>query len=168
MPTGANGERLTDGQLGWRQGVFSDSPRTKVVRYDTEAARTGATPPLIDGVPQGGVSWAINCSMRGGGIGQRLTMQPLVQGQNWSGLYQGGMVYQPDATDPILILAIGGQIYRVRVDTDNSVTNLTAAYGQHPPTRSSASSAKPRCSAIQIGDFHQPALLRFRRSGPSQ
>ena len=84
MPTGTNGLRLTDGQLGWRQGIFSDVPRTKVVRYDTESARTGATPPLIDGVPEGGLAWAVNCSVRGGAIGQRFTMQPVVQGQNAS------------------------------------------------------------------------------------
>jgi hypothetical protein len=152
----ANGAgRLTDGQLGWRQGVFSDLPRTKVVRYDTEAARTGATPPLTDGVPQNGLSWAINCSMRGGGIGQRFTMHPVVQGANWSGLYQGGMMYQPDATDPILILAIGGNLYRVRVDTDNSVTDLTAAYGPGiPPAQEFCYFRQAEMfGVIQIGDL---------------
>lgn len=127
----ANGNELhlIDGQLSWRGGIQSDVPRSKTVLSDAVSARTGEKPPLIDGVPGNCLAWGINISVRGGGIGQRFTIQPVVQGANWSGVYQGGMMYQPDATDPILILAIGGVLYRVRVDTDYSVTDLTAAYG---------------------------------------
>lgn len=89
----------------------------------------GTVPAVMDAVPTNGLAWAINCSVRGGGIGQRSTLHPLVQDANWSGLYQGGILYLPDAIEPVLILAIGGHIYRVRVDTDNSVTDLSAAWG---------------------------------------
>ena len=114
--------RLVDGQLCWTGGVQSSTPRTKVV------------PGILDdGVKQNQLAWAINCSVRGGGIGQRPTLQPLVQSVPWSGLYQGGMLYQPDVADPHLLLLIGGNLYRVRVDTDNSVDDLSGAYGLTMP-----------------------------------
>lgn len=151
----ADGLRLTDGQLSFRGGVSSDVPRTKVVRYDSETARTGATPPLPDGVEQNQLAWLINGSVRGGGIGQRFTVQPVLQGAPWSGIFQGGLMYQPDSADPHLILAIGGQIYRVRVDTDYSVTNLSAAFGPSiPPTQEQAFFKQAEMFAvIQAGDF---------------
>lgn len=161
MANGSPNLRLTDGQLSFRGGVSSDVPRTKVVRYDTESARTGSTPPLTDGVEQNKLSWAINCSVRGGGIGQRFTVQPVVQGAPWSGLYQGGIMYQPDTADPHLLLVIGGQIYRIRVDTDYSITNLSAAFGPSiPPTVQEAFFAQAEMFAvIQQGDFVSPPIF---------
>lgn len=109
---------LSDGQFSWAGGVQSDTPRTKVI------------PGLVDdGVQLNQAAWLNNCSVRGGGIGQRPTLQPLVQDAPWAGRYQGAMLYQPDYGDPILLMAVGGNLYRVRVDYDNSVENLTATYG---------------------------------------
>jgi hypothetical protein len=155
MATTPGDPRLIDGQLSFRGGVVSDVPRTKIVRYESKAAQTGEAPAILDGVEANQLSWAINCSVRGGGIGQRFTMQPVVQGANWSGIYQGGMMYQPDATDPLLILAIGGTIYRVRVDTDNSVTDLTALYGFGIPATSPYAffCQAEMFAVIQPGDF---------------
>ena len=117
MPNDGNGLRRTDGQFSWLGGVNSDLPRTKRI--------PGV---LDDGLAQNQASWMINCSVRGGGIGQRPVLQPLVQGIPWSGRFQGKFLYQPDYGMPIMIVAVGGRIYRVRVDTDNSVVDLTAAY----------------------------------------
>lgn len=112
----ANGVRLVDGQFSWSQGVNSDAPRTKASSF------------VPDGVKHNQTAWCINGNMRGGPIGQRPTLQPLVGDAPWSGIFQGGWLYQPDFTDPILIFVIGGRVYRVRVDTDNSVTDISALY----------------------------------------
>lgn len=129
MADASTDTRLVDGQLDFSAGVNSSVPRTKTIRYDTQTARTGETPALINGVGSNQLSWLVNGSVRGGGIGQRMTLQPLVRGASWSGLYQGGIMYESDGTNPILIVAIGGRIYRIRVDTDNGVTDLSAVFG---------------------------------------
>lgn len=146
-PQPTNGElRLVDGQLGWSGGVQSDTPRTKVL--------TGV---LEDGVDQDQLAWMINGSVRGGGIGQRPVLQPLVQDAPWSGLYQGGLLYEPDDADPRLLLLIGGRPYVVRVDTDNSVVDLAATYGAGlvmPSTITHAYFAQTEMfGVIQAGDL---------------
>jgi len=72
------------------------------------------------------LAWGGNTTMRGGGVRSRTGFKPLVQGAKWSGLYQGGYRYEPDFAFPYLILQIGGRIYQVRVDTDNSVHDLSS------------------------------------------
>ena len=64
-------------------------------------------------------------------------------------------MYQPDYGDPILICLVGGRVYKIRLDTDNSVTDLSAVFGEVMPV------AEPRayfCQAeaflvIQSGDL---------------
>jgi hypothetical protein len=147
--------RLTDGQFSWTAGVNSDAPKTKRI--------AGV---LDDGVLQNQASWLMNCSVRGGGISQRPALQPLVQDAPWSGRYQGGMMYQPDYTDPILLLAIGGRFYRVRVDTDNSVTDLSTLYGHtnHPDLTRFHFAQAEMFAIIQAGDYQtvtNPTLPLF-------
>ena len=108
--------RLTDGQLTWVDGVDSSQVKTKAI------------PSLPNGVKPSQLAWLINGTVRGGGITPRASFQPLVQNQQWSGIYQGGLMYQQDVGDPFLLLAIGGQLYQIRVDTDNSVRNLSTAF----------------------------------------
>ena len=141
----ANGDlRLTDGQLCWSGGVNSIVPRTKAVE--------GL---LDDGVKQNQLAWAINCSLRGGGIGQRPVLQPLVQSVPWSGLYQGGLLYQPDFAEPHLLLLIGGRLYRVRVDTDNTVDDLSNTYGLTMPNDQTEAffAQQEMFAVIQAGDL---------------
>lgn len=153
--------RLTDGQFSWTAGVNSDAPKTKRIEGVID-----------DGVLQNQGSWFINCSVRGGGIGQRPVLQPLVQNAAWSGQYQGGILYQPDYTDPILILAIGGRFYRVRVDTDNSVTDLSDLYGHtnHPNLTRFHFAQAEMFAVIQAGDYNlavptQPLFYDFGTEG---
>lgn len=113
--------RLTDGQFSFSGGVQSDASRQK------------RTAQLTDGVLPNQLAWGVNCVMRGGKIGQRPALDPLVQNAPWSGLYQGGIIYEPDFADQFLLLAIGGQIYKVRVDADNSITNLSSVFGFSMP-----------------------------------
>src|SRR5437667_1242466 len=135
--------RLTDGQLDFSGGVNSFVPRTK------------KTAQIPNGVGPNQLHWGINVSMRGGGIGQRPVLQPLVQHVPWSGLYQGGMLYEPDVTDPILILLIGGRVYRIRVDTDNSVTDLSTKFGLTMPSDQPHGFFKQAemFGVIQAGDY---------------
>lgn len=136
---------LTDGQFSFTQGVNSDAPKTKVIPGVLE-----------DGVLETQLSWLINGSTRNGGIGQRPAMEPVVQNGPWSGRYQGGMLYQPDYTDPILILAIGGRFYRIRVDTDNSVTDLSSDFGltNHPDLTRFHFCQGEMFGIIQAGDYN--------------
>src|SRR5439155_1379411 len=100
------------------------------------------------------LAWLTNATVRGGGILQRTGWRPVVQGADWSGLYQGGLMYDVDFSTPHLILQIGGRIYRVRVDTDGSVQDLSAISGQTMPA------TLPKCymaqgemfDVIQAGD----------------
>jgi len=112
-----NGHRLVDGQLSWIGGVNSDIPKT----IQSEG--------YPDGIKRNQLAWLVNGHVRGGGVSQRLGWEPRVQDIPWGLVYQGGWLYQPDFGDLILLLLIDGNLWRVRLDTDNSVTNLSALYG---------------------------------------
>lgn len=104
---------MTDGQLSFIGGV--DSGRTPTI----------ASSEYPEGLKRTQLAWATNCTVRGGGISTRFGWKKLVSGVPWLGIYQGGFMYEPDNDLPYLVLSIGGQIYRIRVDTDNSVENIT-------------------------------------------
>jgi len=118
-----NGDvRLVDGSLSFESGV--DSGRIPTI----------AGPEFPNGLKRNQLAWLTNGTVRGGGINQRLGWKPSVQDQDWSGLYQGGWLYEPGAEFPYLILDIGGRTYRVNVGTDNSVVDVTAGSGPNPAT----------------------------------
>lgn len=118
----ANGLRIVDGSLSFEGGI--DSGRTPTIASES----------YPNGLKRNQLAWATNATMRGGGIRQRTGWKPLVQGQSWSGLYQGGYLYEPETELPYLVLDIGGRTYQVRVDTDNSVVDITAGSGPNPAT----------------------------------
>ncbi len=92
-----------------------------------------ASDAMPTGLKRNQLAWLTNGTVRGGGISQRLGWKPIVTGLG-SDLYQGGYLYSPDFADPHLILSIGGRIIKIRVDTDNSVTDLSAISGLvNPP-----------------------------------
>lgn len=82
-----------------------------------------------DGLKRNQLAWLQNGTVRGGGINCRLGRFRLdiafVNGPVWSGLYQGAYMYEPDAAFPYIIMNVGGRTYQVRVDTDNSVVDVT-------------------------------------------
>lgn len=116
-----DGLRIIDGTVDFSGGVQSATVKTK---------RTEAHP---SGIAENQIAWAINSTMRGGGVFPRFGWEPRVQNAPWSGIYQGGFMYQPDFGDPIQLVLIGGRLYRIRVDTDFSVTDLSALYGLTMP-----------------------------------
>jgi hypothetical protein len=107
--------RIVTGQFGFDGGV--DSSRVPTIASEL----------IPNGLKPNQLAWANNITIRTAGISPRpgwhyLTTLP-------TGLYQGGWMYEPRFAFPYPIMAIAGQIYRVRVDTDNSVENITGATG---------------------------------------
>ena len=135
--------RLTDGQYDFVKGVFGDR------------IRTIATPQTPNGVPRNGIVWLNNGTCRGGGLTQRTGWNPLIRDAGWSGIFQGAFMLDRDFGDPYIVLAIGGQLWRARVDTDNSVQNVSALYGfSMPPTEPQAFFAQAEQFLVwQAGDF---------------
>lgn len=143
MAGNGNGERLYDGTVDFSGGVSADNNKTI------------ASPAVPYGVPRNCVSWAVNGSCRGGAFGQRAGWIPLIQGAPWSNAnYQGGLMYSADFQDPFLLLLIAGRLYKVRVDTDNSVTDLSAVFGLTMPITEKAFLRQGEMWAvIQNGDM---------------
>jgi len=119
MPNGS--VRLVDGQMEWSGGVDSGRPPTIASEHVPNGLKTNQ------------LAFLINGTCRGGGITTRAGQFPLVTGAPWSGLYQGAWLYEPPFALPYIIMAVGGRIYRVNVDTDNSVVDLSAVFGKTLP-----------------------------------
>lgn len=115
------GERITDGQFEWTAGVNSDVVKTIQSAF------------VPNGIKRNQLAWLENATVRGGGITQRTGNQPRVQGAPWSGIFQGGFMYQPDFNDAQIMLAIGGHLWRIRVDIGYVLTDLSAQYGLFMP-----------------------------------
>jgi len=87
------------------------------------------------------VSWAVNCTMRGGGIGCRTGFRKTelefnsdegLRAAFEGGLFQGAFMYEPDFNFPYVIASISGRIYAIRTDTDNSVVDITIPGDPNP------------------------------------
>jgi hypothetical protein len=112
------GLRVVATQQDWSGGVDS----SRVPQF-----RSAQNP---HGLGRNELSWLESGTVRGGGISSRDGLQPLVQGAKWPGIYQGGSIYEPVNGNPYLMLDIGGRVYQVRVDTDNSVHDVTGAFAR--------------------------------------
>lgn len=135
--------RIVDGSADWSQGVSSGkSPNIA----------SAANP---NGLKRNQIAWATSAAVRGGGITNRPGFQPLVQGAPWSGLYQGEFMYEPTGGNPYIIASIGGRIYQIHVDTDNSVVDLSAVFGlTNPPDIPQAFFVQgEEFLVIQAGDY---------------
>jgi hypothetical protein len=122
--------RLVDGQFSFESGIYGDR------------VRTIASQQLPTGIPRNGLAWLVNGTVRGGGITQRTGWNPVVQDAPWPlATFQGAFMLERDFGDPYIVLAIGGSLWRARVDTDNSVQDLSALFGPGltmPPTEPQA------------------------------
>jgi len=117
----SNGVRLVDGQISFEGGIDSG----RVPTMQSEGFQTG--------LRRNQSAWLTNGTVRGGGVSQRTGWKPLVRNVNWPGIFQVAYMYEPPFADPYMMLMIGGRIYQVRVDTDNSVVDLSAAFGLTMP-----------------------------------
>lgn len=92
---------------------------------DSSRVRTIASAANPNGLQPNQLAWLSNGTVREGCISPR---------PGWrfhrtlpSDIYQCGYMYEPDFSLPYLMLQIGGRTYQVRVDTDNSVVDVTVA-----------------------------------------
>jgi len=113
---GTNGKHfwLTDGSVSFQSGV--DSGRVPTIQNEQ----------YPEGLKRSNLAWLGNGTVRGGKISARFGYQPVVQKQTWSGLFQGAYMYEPEGGDPYIVMGVGGHAYQVRVDTDNSVHDISA------------------------------------------
>ena len=114
MATNGNSTRIVDGQISFEGGI--DSGRVPTMN----------SPGFETGLKFNQLAWLTNGTVRGGGVSQRTGWKPLVQNVPWDGIFQAAYMYEPPFANPYLIVMIGGRIYQVRVDTDNSVVDLSA------------------------------------------
>lgn len=137
-----NGLRITDGSADFSGGINSGCVTT--LQGDG----------IPNGLPRNMLAFGTNITVRGGSISPRFGWKKLVSGAPWSGLYQGGYAYQPDENFPHLVLSIGGQVWRVRVDLNNEVENLPVPDGGNPPLADQNFFVQgERFLVIQAGDF---------------
>lgn len=128
-------DRKTDGSIDFSGGV--DSGRVSTLYSE-------ANP---NGLRRNQLAWLNNGTVRGGAVMQRYGMQKLCTILESPKLYQGGMIYVPDADLPELILAFAGELYRVNVATNNSVDNLSALAGL------ANAAAEPHAYFVQAEQF---------------
>ena len=88
-----------------------------------------------NGLKRNQSAWITNGTVRGGGVMPRTGWNRLVRLAAPGAKWQFGYMYEPDFNFPYLIHQIDGRIYQCRVDTDNSIVDLSAAFGlTNPPT----------------------------------
>lgn len=119
----ASNVRITDGSWNWLGGV------------DAGKVPTLASELIPNGLRRNQLAWMSNCTVRGGGILPRTGWIRLATVHPGNVLYQGGEIYDNfiKGTHPYLVLSIGGRLYQVRVDSDNSVVDLSAQFGISDP-----------------------------------
>ncbi len=138
----ASDVRITDGQFSFNGGVDSSKPALL------------ESPLNPDGLKRNQLAWLTNGTVRGGGILQRTGWQPLTVVLK-SGLYQGGFMYETEplgGNSPYLMLSISGRMYQVRVDTDNSVHDVTGIYADPPNVPQAYFTQGERFMVKQAGD----------------
>lgn len=112
---------LTDGTFDFSAGV--DSQKVSTLQSEVNP----------QGLPRNQLAWMTNGTVRGGGIRQRTGWIPNGAIHDGSAFYQGGYMYEPrDASDPYLILLIGGNVIMYDIGT-RARTNLSQAFDLYHP-----------------------------------
>lgn len=117
MAANGNSLRSTDGQQQFSGGVNSDAVPIR---------EPGALRPNQ-------LCWLNNASVRGGGIQPRAGYRRLLE-MPITDLWGEAILYKPLNGFPYIVCMIAGRVYRVRVDSDNSVEDLSAASGLTMPS----------------------------------
>ena len=120
MAANGNSLRITTGQDDWSGGVNSDK------------SPTIAGPTNPNGLQPDQLAWLNNATVRGNGIAPRPGWIRMLE-MPVTALWGEAIMYKPLNGFPYIVCMIGGRIYRVRVDTDNSVQDLSAISGLTMP-----------------------------------
>jgi hypothetical protein len=101
---------------------------------DSQATTTVQSSLVPHGLKRSQLAWLSNATVRGGGILQRTGWLKLLDLLT-SGLYQGGVIYEPigQDTNPYLVVSISGHIYKALLDPPYTVTDLSAQFGVTNP-----------------------------------
>lgn len=140
----SNGIREKDGSTTFEGGV--DSGRLPTVRSESNPT----------GLRRNQLAWAINCTMRGGGILQRPAWLKIVDQFSHDGdLFQGGALYVPDGDVPYALASIGGRIIRFNVWTNGAVIDLSQQFSLFNPgaVEKAFFCQGENVMVIQAGDF---------------
>lgn len=116
--------RITTGQLSWDAGVDS----SKLTTIASSENPTGIKPNQL--------TWAVNATMRGGGITQRAGWTFLGTMPH-TAVFQEATFYSPDGGFPYMIACIGGRQFRVQVAASFSqfdVDEITIPGDPNPAT----------------------------------
>lgn len=111
---------MAEDQIRWADGTLDFS-----LGVDSNRPATVASENNPNGLPRNALAWANNATTRGGGVIQRTGWQPICTIHDSTGLYQGGLMYEQTNGLPYLVVAISGRFYRIRLDTDNSIDDIT-------------------------------------------
>jgi len=135
--------RLSDGAFDFSGGI--DSGRVPTIQSQL----------VPNGLKRNQLAWLTNSTVRGGGALQRTGWKKLCRiATPGAGLYQGGWMYEQTFGDPYLVVSIAGRIYQVRVDTDNSVHDITGPPGANPANVAQAFFCQAeQFLVIQPGDY---------------
>jgi len=136
----------TDGSLDFSGGVNS------------LAVTTIASERNPNGLKRNELAWLVNGTVRDGGISPRNGYKYLGTISNPSGLFQGAVMYQPDAGNPYLIVCINGHILQVNPDNVVGIVDLSVKFPgmSMPPTQPYFYfpwSQPEQFTVIQAGDF---------------
>jgi hypothetical protein len=117
MATAADGQTfITDGSLDFSGGVNS----LKVTTIQSQRNPNG--------LQRNELAWMVNCTVRDGGITPRSGYQYLGTLHDPTGLYQGGVIYQPSSANPYLLICISGHTYQVLPDNVAGKVDLSAHF----------------------------------------
>lgn len=133
--------RITTGQMNFSGGA--NSGVVPVVANDANPTGLKSTQ----------VAWLQSATVRQAGISPRNSYQkratlPLLD------LFQGGYMYDPLDSDPYLMLLVGGRTFRVRVDTNFAIDEVTINGDPNPATEPLAHFVQgEQFLVIQAGDL---------------
>jgi hypothetical protein len=133
--------RLSTGQINFAGGA--NSGVVPVVANDANPTGLKSTQ----------VAWLQSATVRQAGISPRNSYQkratlPLLD------LFQGGYMYDPLDSDPYLMLLVGGRTFRVRVDTNFAIDEVTINGDPNPATEPLAHFVQgEQFLVIQAGDL---------------
>ena len=96
-----------------------------------------STPTVADagnpnGLQRNELAWAINCSLRDGGISPRGGVLYRATIAANTGLYQGGAIYHPFGANPYAIWCISGHVLKIDLET-YAVTDLSVLFNLFMP-----------------------------------